>query len=205
MPESGQPDIIDRIDALTDDAATWSAGGEHTHTWWATATEGAIAAVELSTAGLGSVELSETEPDGDIARRIGDPGVDRISPLYRVQFWVGGNSMATCPVNTGATTFLHRLLIDVRDGDYVASDAEREHARTLLDTPDTLPMIHGPCLITGVGEDSSAGPLEENFQGWFTTLLDQLVQMRHELLDAIAREIGVPADRLGGLVFLSLD
>jgi len=202
--EHDRPAIIDRIDTLTEDAADWTATGEHTRSWWATPTAGSMTAVELNMTGLGLVDISDTDADRDIARRVGDPGVDRISHLYRVRFWVGGNSVVTSPVNTGATRFLHRLLTDVRDGHYVAGDAEREHARALLDAPGDLPVIHGPCLVTGVADGGAVAPLDENFHDWFTNLLNRLAQVRHALVSAIAHEIGIPPEQLGHVVLVAL-
>lgn len=197
MNEHGHPDrvdeIVEQIDALTEDAASWSATGEHSHPWWAQPAAGAMTAVELTMTSSGPIEISTTDPIAAIADRIGDPFVDRISYLRRVRFWVGGNSVAHRPLNVGATRFLHHLLADVRDGHYVASDTERHHARALLATGN-LPEIHGPCLITGVADDDMPAPLGENFQSWFTGLLDELAQLRASVVEAILRELGIPPE-----------
>ncbi|MFI6029505.1 hypothetical protein [Amycolatopsis magusensis] len=192
-------DIVDQIDALTEDAASWSATGEHAGSLWSQPAPGAMTAVELAMTGGAPIEISATEPVAAIAARIGDPFIDRISHLRRVAFWVGGNSVAHHPVNTGATTFLHHLLADVRDGNYVASDDERDHARLLL-TAGNLPEIHGPCLVTGIADDGDTpAPLDENFQGWFTGVLDELAQRRASLVHAIARELGLSLEQLDGV------
>ncbi|GAA2678981.1 MULTISPECIES: hypothetical protein [Actinosynnema] len=204
MPESHNPDIIDRIDALTDDAASWSATGEHTQSRWATPAPGAMTAVELAMNGVRPADISLTDPASDIVRLVGDPGVDRIVPLRRMQLWVGKDS-ATGPVNTGATTFLHRLLAAVRDGRYVAGDAERDHVRALLDTPDRLPVIHGPCLITGVGTEGSPASLDENFTSWFTGVLDGVAQLRQALAIAVVQELGIPSEAIDHIVVIPLD
>lgn len=204
MDEHGHHDIVDRIDALTEDAASWSATGEHTRSWWAAPADGAMTAVELGMTGAGRVDISATDPGSDITRLVGGPGLDRINYLRRVQFWVGGDSAATSPVNTGATAFLHRLLADVRDGRCVAADAERDHVRTLLDTPDQLPVIHGPCLVTGVGDDGGAAPLDENFQDWFTTLLDNIAQQHHALAAAVVDRLGLPPELVDRVVVIHL-
>lgn len=196
------PDIIDRIDALTEDATSWSATGDHTRTWWATPAAGAMTVLKWNMIGAGPVDISATAPGRDIARHVGDPGVDRISYLRRLQFWVGSNSVATSPVNDGATRFLHQLLADIRDGRYIASDHERDHAGDLLDAPD-LPLIHGPCLVTGVGDDTAAAPFDENFEGWFTALLDEIAQLHTSLVTAVARETGIPLEQIGHVVFVA--
>ncbi|MGW4527789.1 hypothetical protein [Amycolatopsis sp. NPDC004378] len=208
MNEHGHPDrvdqIVDQINALTEDAASWNATGEHTHPWWATPAPGSMTAVELTMTDSGPIEISETNPRPAIDDRVGDPFVDRITHLYRVAFWVGGNSVARHPINVGATRFLHHLLADVRDGNYVASDRERDHARALLDSGD-LPVIHGPSLVTGIADDhETPAPLNENFQSWYSGLLDELAQLRRSLAHAIAREAGIPVERLGGVAVVSL-
>lgn len=201
MIEHGHPDIIDRIDALTDDAASWSPTGAHSQPWWVTPASGAMTAVELSMFSSGPIDISQNNPGLDIARHVGDPGVNRINHLRKVALWVGDNSVAGSPVNAGATRFLHHLLADVRDGRYIASDQERDHARALLDIPDDLPVIHGPCLVTGVGEDGAAAPLDENFQTWFSALLDELAELSKSLVAVVAREIGIPLEQIGHVTF----
>lgn len=194
-------DITDQIDAVLADAATWNAADEHPRPGWMTPEPGAMTAVELTMSGAGLVDISEAEPEGDIARRIGDPAVNRISHLRRVQFWVGDTSAATSPVNTPATRFLHELLTDVRDGRYIASDAERDHARALLAEPDSLPVIHGPCLVTGVGDGGSAAPLEDNFHSWFTGIVARGLE---SLINALAREIGIPPEQISHIAVIPL-
>ncbi|GAB3162081.1 hypothetical protein GCM10027258_80380 [Amycolatopsis stemonae] len=209
MNEHGHHDrvdeVIEEIDALTADAASWSATGEPAHPWWVKPSPGAMTAVELTMTGPGPIAISATDPYTAIADRIGDPFVDRISHLRRVSFWVGGNSVAHQPLNVGATKFLHHLLADVRDGHYIASDTERDHARVLL-AAGTLPEIHGHCLITGVADDDDTpAPLGENFQSWFTHLLDQLAQIRAEALtEAVVRALGLPPELRDRIAVVSL-
>lgn len=203
MHEDDNRDIIDEIDALTDDAANWSADGGHSQAEWATPAPGAMTAIELSMEGAGPVDISEADPGRDIARLVGDPGVDRLRHLRRVQFWVGDNSVDTSPVNIGATRFLHRLLAAVRDGHYIASDAARDHARALLDNPDDLPVIHGPSILTGVGDDGGAAPLDENFQDWFGELIDRIAQLHP--LAALAEQIGIPLEQISHISVLIID
>lgn len=205
--ESGT-DIIDQIDALTTDAARWTATAENGTPGWNTPAEGTMAAVLLTMAGAQIVEISRTEPDADLSGLIGDPLFDCIHHLYGVDIWVGGNSVNTAPVNTGATQFLHRLLRAVRDGDYVASDREREHVRRLLDDPSGAPVIHGPALITGVDSAGEPTELDENFQAWFTKVVEQIDGIRHMVAHvvghAVAEFLGIPADQIGQVVVVGL-
>ncbi|WP_344041572.1 ATP-binding protein [Saccharothrix xinjiangensis] len=205
MHEPDGPDIIDRIDDLTADTASWTASGEHTLPSWAVSAEGATTAIELGMDGVGRVDISLTDPDGDIARLVGDPHVDRITHLRRVQMWIGGDSVATSPVNTGATRFLRRLFTDVRDGHYVATDEEHDHVRALLDKPDSIPVVHGPCLVTGVGPDGGAAALDENFHDWFTNLLDDIAHRRQALVAAVVNALGIPPELIDHVVLIPLD
>lgn len=194
-------DIIDQIDALTQDAATWTAD-ENDAPQWNKPSDGAMTAVLFGMTGAQILEISSTDPIDDLTRLVGDPFFDRIRHLYGVQLWVGGNSVNTQPINIGATRFLHHLLSDVRDGDYIASDREREHARTLLEDPAGVPVIHGPLLITGVGaDDDLPGELDENFQAWFTKVLDRIRDaVSHVVAHAVghaAEALGIPVDQIG--------
>jgi hypothetical protein len=133
------------------------------------------------------------------------PFFNRIRHLDTTTFWVGDNSEANAPLNQPATRFLHELLSDVQDGGYVASDAERQHVRQLLAHRDGVPVIHGPCLITGANADGEPGPLSENFQDWFTALLKKAAQLRGEIGLAIANALGIPADMINRIVIVGLD
>jgi len=194
-----RPDRIDDRDGrnarLTKNAISWWTISARTSHWWAKSTPGAMTAIALNLVGPGPVEISETEPAAAISDLIGDPFVNRINHQYRVAFWVGDNSIARRPIYAWATKFLHQLLVDIRDGNYVASNTERAHARALLLDSSELPVIHGSCLITGIADDADTpAPLSENFQAWFTSLLDDLARLRDSLADAIAHESDIPLD-----------
>ncbi|RAS59478.1 hypothetical protein C8D87_11490 [Lentzea atacamensis] len=184
MREHDQQDITDRIDALTNDAASWSADGQHTVPRWATAAPGAMVAIALDMFGARPVEISATNPARDIARHVGDQFCSLIPALRKVQFLVEMRDQTSESVNPGATVLLHQLLADVRDGHYIASDGERGYVRAVLDL-DTAPVIHGPCLITGLGDDGAPAPLDDNFQAWFSGLLAEIAQRRAQLATAI--------------------
>ena len=203
MPDNGGPNIIDQIDdALTDDAATWTATGAHEVPKWNTPAPGAMRAILLEQTGVSIVDVSRTDPAEDLSRLVGDPFFNSYRHLYDVGFWVGGNSANKAPVNPGATQFVHHLLRDVEAGDYIASDHEREHVRGLLASPDGAPAIHGPCLITGLDAAGEPSELDENFQHWFTAMLDEITAMVAEIAaiksaigHAVADALGIPADR----------
>jgi hypothetical protein len=211
--DNGDTDIIDQIDnALTDDAASWTATGAHETPQWNRPAPGAMTAVLLGVTSAHPIEISRTNPGEDRSRLVGDPFVDRVRHLDAVGLWVGGNSVATAPVNTNATRFLHHLLSDVRDGDYIASDHEREHVRQVLADPDAAPVIHGPCLVTGVDAEGEPGELDANFQHWFTQVLAIVAEIAerhhaiaHDIGHAVAQALGIPPDRIGQVVVIGLD
>lgn len=200
MNEHSHPDraarVVEQIDALTEDAASWSASGERARSGQTEPGPGSMTAIALTMTAPGRVELSESDPVPAIADLVGDPSVNRIRPLERVAFWIGDNSEANRPVNAGATHFLHSLLADVRDGNYAASDRERDRVGALLDSGD-LPVIHGPSLVTGIAADGDTpAPLNEAFDSWHAHMLEELQRMLASLVRSIAREIGIPPDQL---------
>ncbi|MDT7789859.1 MAG: hypothetical protein QOF58_8278 [Pseudonocardiales bacterium] len=197
----GQQDLTDRIDSLTNDAATWSTGGDHTSPRWATASPGSMAAIALDMISARPAEISETNPARDIARHVGDPFCPLFTALRKVQFHVGVRSSVRQPLNTLATKLLYLLLLDIRDGRYIASDAERDYARSVLEL-DAAPVIHGPCLITGATEDSAPAPLDDNFQSWLSALLEEIAQHRAKRVAALAAAIGIALEGIGDTVVL---
>lgn len=208
MTEESDPDIVDQTDAFaesSDDATTSTATGGHEIPEWNKPSPGNMTAVLLDMSRAAVVEISQADPGQDLARLVGDPFFNRIRHLDTTTFWVGDNSGANAPLNQPATRFLHELLSDVRDGAFVASDAERQHVRQLLAHRDGVPVIHGPCLITGADADGEPGPLSENFQDWFAALLKKAARVRDEIGLAIADVLGVPADMLDRIVILGLD
>lgn len=208
MTEESAPDIVDQIDALAepgDDAATVTATGGHEIPEWNKPSPGNMTAVLLDMSRAAVVEISQADPGQDLARLVGDPFFNRIRHLATTTFWVGDNSEANAPLNQPATRFLHELLSDVQDGAYVASDTERQHVRQLLAHRDGVPVIHGPCLITGADTAGEPGPLSENFQNWFTALLKKAAQLRDEIGQAIADTLGIPADMLDRITIIGLD
>lgn len=208
MTEKSGPDIADQIDALAepgDDDATLTANGGHEIPEWNKPSPGSMTAVLLDMSRAAVVEISQADPGKDLARLVGDPFFNRIRHLDTTTFWVGDNSVANAPLNQLATRFLHELLSDVQDGAYVASDAERQHVRQLLAHRDGVPVIHGPCLITGADANGEPGPLSENFQHWFTALLEKAAQLSDEIGLAIVDVLGIPADMIDRIVILGLD
>ena len=201
MPEHDASDIVDQIDHLTDDAATWSKSGADDLSQWNDLPPGVMAAILLDVTRGGKIKISRADPVPDLVRLVGDPLIDRITPLDAVQVWVGKNSVAAAPANQGATRFLHDLLSDVRDGHYLASDTERETVRTLLDGPDGPLTIHGSCVITGATDIGEPGPLGENFHTWYTATVNE-INDQHAMIRAaraVAAALGLPVE---GIIIL---
>ena len=204
MNDNDYPEPTESSDSFTEDAASWNASGSHAVPPWGTPAAGHMTSIYLplinaGTPDLSTVEISAAKPFHDIARLVRDPSVNQIQHLRTVQFWIGDNSLAAQPVNLSATRFLYQMLMDVRDGRYIASDRERGHAGSLLATPDDLPVIHGPCLVTGIGANHGPGELDENFQSWLTTLHDEITRTR-ALIAAIATATGLAPDQIDLIV-----
>ncbi|HET6285700.1 MAG TPA: hypothetical protein VFG15_02980 [Amycolatopsis sp.] len=151
MTEQPERDLIAEIDnfitTMTTDGSC-SANSDTSGPRWPQADDGHIVAVMLHETGGGWRQLSAAEPVSDIAALIGDPLVARRWLLHGVQVWDGHNSRATAPHSDDSTYFLHRLLSDIRDGNYAADEHDRDLARTQLGSPAQPPHIHGQCLIT---------------------------------------------------------
>lgn len=188
-------DLIDKIDALIGHGAGWTATGAD-HPLRSAPDSGSITAISLAD-DPGPVKISETDPRRDIKRLVGQPSLDALRHLRHVQLWVGDNSRVTHPVNEGATRFLHDLLVAIRDGHYAASAVERDHARVLLDHPANMPIVHGPCVITGVAPDGEPGPLDNALQDWIT---EQAA--RHARIKNVFRDLFSAADQISVVVYV---
>ncbi len=172
MNEYCNPQVGGESDALSGSAAVWTASGEHGRPRWMVAPVGSMVAIGLSDRSVAPVAISSSDAVATIVRLVGDPSVTRINHLRRVQLWIGGRSASTSSVNGLASWALLRLLGDVRDGAYIASDAERRHARRRMRARRNVPVIYGDCLVTGVGADGGPSPLDENFVSWLSGVLD---------------------------------
>jgi hypothetical protein len=144
--------------------------------------------------------IRRAEPHTDISKLVGDPFTNLIRHLRDVGFWVGDNSDATSGFNAAATAFLERLLRDVTEGVYAASDQDRDYARTVLDRSNAL-AIHGPCLITGIDDTGQPAAHGETFQHWFENIGAEaayIAQVR-EVVEQLGLSDGVVIISLGDL------
>ena len=130
--------------------------------------------LELTGKGARIVTISSSNSVAAVAVYVGDPGVAQMQPADGVQFWIGESSIGTAPVNPPATWALWRMLAADRDGLYAASDAARSEAREALSHGDSIRVIQGPCLVTGVDEDGGPASLDESFLSWVFELLGML-------------------------------
>ncbi len=173
MREDGYAQVGEENVVLTSDAAGWSASDDDSRAWWAEASAGSMIAIELAEDGLRRVAIEASEALVQIARYVGGPLPAGIGYVRQVQFWTGHNSESGSLYNSVASWCLIRMLEDVRDGAYIASDAERDRVAALQALSGMVPEIYGRCLITGVGEDGAPAPLDANFESWFNGLLAQ--------------------------------
>ena len=180
MYEDASEEVSGEGEVLTGDAASWSAVGNESAAKWTVAPGGSMIALELSEDGVAPWAFSSTDAKAEILEHLGNRVV-LIIPLLRVQFWFGENADKTSPFNATATWMLWRLLGDVCDGRYIASDVERVQARGVRSQTEQVPIIRGLCLVTGVGEDGGPAPLDENFESWFRELFCRLDSVRESL------------------------
>jgi hypothetical protein len=206
MVNDDPADIIRQIDEAIQpgpDAATWTPQAGPEGSGWACSDPGTMLAVLLGTDGTEVVEIDRHEPGDDIAKLVGDPLVDRMSHLTGLDFWVGDSSQGNCSFNQCASAFLLKLLRDAVSGDYAVNDDDRDHIKKLLDSKQWAPVVHGPCLITGV-DQSRPGPLPETFRRWFDKLVSAVSERQAELVRTVLDQLGISADRVEEITIFTL-
>jgi hypothetical protein len=132
-------------------------------------------AIQFDADGVKVVEIAESGAKRDILDRVGDSGVIWMLLLSRVEVWVGTDSYSNGTVNVPASLFVLQLLRDIREGNYIASDVDRDHARELLSKRGSDWLVTGPCLVVGVDEEGEPAPLDENFRAWIERLRRQRI------------------------------
>lgn len=50
----------------------------------------------------------------------------------------------------------------------------RAHAQRLAVTPEFVPTLYGPVVLTGATEHGEPAPFTDTFGHWFATILDQI-------------------------------
>lgn len=145
---------------------------------WAPDRDEAMPALLLGMDQAYLIQISQRDPMAAITARVGDPVATRLWQTSRLGFWVGDNSQSSSGRNDWATAVFHALLRAIAAGDYAVSDRERDRVRRLLATPSHQPVLHGPCLITGMTGDQPTA-LPDGFLRW----------LRHSLNEAAAQVI----------------
>lgn len=180
-------DLVGRIDELTSPDAMRSAPP---------ADSGAkgVTALLLGMDDPTIIQLDRDDITGSLAHHVGDPMIDRIGYLGIVDFWVGDNSLFTSSFNEGASFVLDAALRAASSGDLAVPDRVHDHVRNLIADPSWQPVIHGPCVVTGVdGPDTVAIP--DSFEHWFRRLAtDMRIQHVMERVTRALADIGIEAD-----------
>jgi hypothetical protein len=155
--------------------------------------------VLLCTLELGEpLELDPRHPLTTIRTHVGEGGIDRIHHLDGIDFWVGGTSAHTSPINDGATALLAALLSAAAAGDFPVSDRERAHVHRVLSIPDGPPVLCGPCVVTGADPEGNPAGLPGEFWAWFTaTLAAGRAQAAVDRAAEILADLGIDADVTG--------
>jgi hypothetical protein len=142
--------------------------------------------------------LDPQHPLATIKTHFGEGGIGRIHHLDSIDFWVGGTSAHTSPINDGATTLLAALLSAAAAGDFPVGDRERTHAQRVLSMPDGPPVVHGPCVVTGADPEGNPAGLPGAFWAWFTaTLAADRAQAAVDRAAEILADLGIDADVIG--------
>ena len=99
-----------------------------------------------------------------LARKVGNPGIDRLRLTTGIEFFVGATHPSDGPINPIATSVLNSYLTAVAEGTYPARDSERLRARQILASPEPI-QVRGDCVITGLA-DHRPSALPDPFLGW---------------------------------------
>jgi hypothetical protein len=108
---------------------------------------------------------------GTLAREIGAPATHPLSRFRAIEFWFPVADPARS-YNALANGVLGRLIADAAKGDYVVPDDELAQAQKLSADPDTIPLLLGPCLVTGRASAERIYPPPAAFGRWW--------QLNHE-------------------------
>ncbi|MBQ0928579.1 hypothetical protein [Saccharopolyspora endophytica] len=136
-------------------------------------------AVLLGHVGLELIDIPRSQPFPAIAEQVGDPLPERVHYTPDVLIWVGDNSRYTGQLNDGATGIICELICDVANGTYPSTKHGRTHAQQLAATPDFIPHLYGPVVLTGATEHGEPAPLSDAFRQWFDAILDQVARTAH--------------------------
>jgi hypothetical protein len=93
---------------------------------------------------------------------VGDhPGL--LEVLSGVHVWEAGGRWP----NRVANSMLHELISDVVSGDLAVSDRDRDRLRCVEESPWTMPVLRGHCLVTGPVVHGHVHELAESFVSWW--------------------------------------
>jgi hypothetical protein len=206
MVDSDQRDIIDEIDEVTEpgpDAATCTPRCTPDEFPWIQTEPGEMAAVMLGIHDGRVVSISRENPAADITASVGDPDIDHVRHFEHLAIWFGTHAPGTHEVDTGATAFLNYLLHDVVSGDYAVSDAERERVLEVLAGPEA-PVLHGPCMVTGITDAGTAQQLDDTFTHWFSRIFERMALLRESIARTAIARLGFPEEFIEHVTIIPL-
>jgi len=133
-----------------------------------------------------------------LARRVGNPGIDRLRLTPGIEFVVGAHNPTSGTVNPFATTILTRYLEALADGNYPAPRHDRLRAQHLLASRPPQ-QLYGNCAITGLVNQRPCG-LPQLFITWLTRWTsdvadDPVARVATEVAERVNAELaarGVP-------------
>lgn len=149
-----------------------------------------ITALLLAADGPRLVELESNDLSESVQRLVGDPMIDCLRPASDLELWVGDNSLATSARNVGASWVYEQVIRAIARGDLPGTSADRTHASYLIESSNWKPVIHGPCLVTGL-DGPAIAELPRGFLTWFNRLASAVIadELAQRLQEATA-ELG---------------
>ncbi|RLK54842.1 hypothetical protein CLV68_5231 [Actinokineospora cianjurensis] len=109
---------------------------------------------------------------------VSDPAATCLQVNDTIGFWVGKDSADHFDRSPAANYVLERMLSDIAVGAYPDTEETRLAAVARFAGPG-VPVLHGPCVITGMGLDERVlAPLSAVFWDWFEPVQEVMDQLR---------------------------
>lgn len=144
------------------------------HGFWDVSGPEMMRAVLLDQDRIELIELPRADPVPAISKLAGDPLAELIQYTPDVLIWAGEDGARTNRLNDTATGLVCELIVDVAEGTYASTELGRAHAQRLAVTPDFVPTLYGPVVLTGATRHGEPAPFSETFGQWIRAILDQI-------------------------------
>jgi len=204
-PDTDDPDIVDRIDEPTEpgpDAATWTPDNTPAQPQWTQPSPGSMVALLITRRGPTVVQLARDDPREQMSRLLDDTRIKPLTHLSGVGFWVGCSAHSPKDPNYSASVLLADVLDDAVNGDYVIADKDRDRILDTLDDPAEPPLIHEPCLLTGIDADGTPAALPDALARWIERAMQRHQAEIAEAISTLAAHAGINPHDIRGIAFI---